>query len=126
MGSEPSLREQEQITEALKRHGEVFTAAERRAEFIVTGGFVLAGTALLIAFPPTADGWHVTAALSCVVALIVSFRAEFDIGSGFTVPSQLAFVPLLFTLPPSAAPAVVVLALALAYLPDVVRGELRA
>ncbi len=126
MASEPSLREQEQITEALKRHGQAFTAAERRAEFVVSGGFVVAATALLMAFPPTVDGWHVTAALACFVALTVALRAEFDIGSGFTVPCQLAFVPLLFTLPPSMAPGVVVLALVLAYLPDVVRGELRA
>ena len=46
-------------------------------------------------------------------------------GSGFTVPIQLAFVPLLFTLPSSLAPAAVVSALVIAYLPDVVRGKLR-
>lgn len=126
MASQPSLREQQQITEALKRHGDALTAGERRAELVVSGGFVLAAATLLIVFPPAASGWHLAAASACFAALIVALRAEFDIGNGFTVPSQLAFVPLLFTIPPSLAPVVVVLALVLAYVPDVLRGELRA
>jgi len=125
MGIDPSLRKQAQIKEALERHGETLTAAERRAEGVVSGGFVIAVAVLLVVFPPAAEQWHPAAAVACLVALIVALRAEFDVGSGFTVPSQLAFVPLLFTLPPSLAPVAVVLALVIAYTPDVVRGELR-
>ena len=76
-------------------------------------------------FPPAAESWHPLAFIACLVALIVASRAEFDMGSGFTVPIQLAFVPLLFTLPPSLAPSAVAFALMIAYLPDVVRGKLR-
>jgi putative nucleotidyltransferase with HDIG domain len=126
MATEPTLREQEQITEALKRHGDALTAGERRAEWVVSGGFVGAVAALLLLFPPSAGAWHPTAAIFCFFALIGALRAEFDLGSGFTVPSQLAFVPLLFTVPPSVVPVIVVLALVLAYLPDVARGRLRA
>jgi putative nucleotidyltransferase with HDIG domain len=126
MGLDPDLREQEQIALALQRHGETLTASERRAEAVVSGGFVIAVAALVVVFPPTTDLWHPLAAVACLVALIVAFRAEFDVASGFTVPSQVAFVPLLFTLPPSLAPVAVVLALMIAYLPDVVRGTLRS
>jgi putative nucleotidyltransferase with HDIG domain len=126
MASELSLREQEQITEAIKRHGDALTRAERRAEFVVSGGFVAAAAALVLLFTPVAHAWHPPAAICCFVALVVALRAEFDIGSGFTVPSQLAFVPLLFTVPPSVAPIVVVLALVVAFAPDVARGQLRA
>jgi putative nucleotidyltransferase with HDIG domain len=125
MGLDPNLREREQIADALKRHGETLTATERRVEAVVSGGFVLTIAALPVVFPPAADSWHPLAFFACLVALIVASRAEFDMGSGFTVPIQLAFVPLLFTLPPSLAPAAVVIALVTAYLPDVVRGKLR-
>jgi putative nucleotidyltransferase with HDIG domain len=125
VGLDPTLREQERMAEALQRHAESLTAAERRAEAIVSGGFVLAALALLVAAPPAALA-HPLAAAGCLIALVVALRAEFDTGSGFTVPSQLAFVPLLFALPPSLAPLAVVAALMIAYLPDVLRGEMRA
>jgi HD-GYP domain-containing protein (c-di-GMP phosphodiesterase class II) len=55
----------------------------------------------------------------------VASRTEFDTGAGNTVPTQLAFVPLLFSLPPSLVTACVPAAWALAKLPEVVRGEMR-
>lgn len=125
MTLDPSLREQEQIAETLQRNSETLSPAERRAEAVVSGGFVLALVLLLVVFPPTLAGWNAPAAIACMLALIVALRAKFDMGSGFTVPSQLAFVPLLFSMPASLAPAAVVVALVVAYLPDVVRGELR-
>ena len=125
MGAEPNLREQAQITETLRRHAEGFTACERRAEAIIGGGFALAVIALVTLFPPAADRWHPVAMVACSAALIVALRAEFDIGSGFTVPVQLAFVPLLFTMPASLVPVAVMLAGVAAYLPDVVRAGYR-
>jgi HD-GYP domain-containing protein (c-di-GMP phosphodiesterase class II) len=125
MGLNPSLAEQEQIAEALARHGDTLTPAERRAEAMVGGAFVIAITALVAAFPPMAEQWNAAAAIACVVALVAAQRAEFDMGSGFTVPVQLAFVPLLFAVPPSVAPLAVLVAMVFAYLPDVVRGEMR-
>ncbi len=125
MGLDPSLREQEQIADALNRHVETLSPAERRAEWIVGGGFVLALALLVLLFPPAREQWHPLSAACCLVVLIVALRARFDTGTGFTVPVQIAFVPLLFTVPPVLAPAVVVLALVIAHLPDVVRGELR-
>ena len=53
MGLEPTLRAQEHITEALKRHGERFNARERRAEAIVSGGFVADTTALIALLTPS-------------------------------------------------------------------------
>jgi len=99
MGLDPDLREQEQIADALRRHREPLTAAERRAEAVVSGGFVLAVALLLIA-APLGGVWEPLPAAGCLVALVVALRAEFDMGTGFTVPSELAFVPLLFTMPP--------------------------
>jgi HD-GYP domain-containing protein (c-di-GMP phosphodiesterase class II) len=125
MGLDPSLHEQTLIAETLERNRHTLSPAERRAEAVVSGGFVLAVVVLLVAFPPASTAWDAPAAIACFIALVVALHAKFDMGSGFTVPSQLAFVPLLFTVPPSLAPIVVVLALVVAYLPDVVRGKLR-
>jgi putative nucleotidyltransferase with HDIG domain len=126
MGLDPDLREQEQIADALRRHREPLTVVERRAEAVVSGGFVLVVALLLVLATPFEGVQHALPAAGCMVALVVALRAEFDMGAGFTVPSQLAFVPLLFTMPPAVVPVAVAAALFIAYVPDVVRGELRA
>ena len=50
-------------------------------------------------------------------------QIRFPIGYGFTVPTQLVFVPMLFLLPLGAVPLVVALAMVLRDLPEYVRGE---
>jgi putative nucleotidyltransferase with HDIG domain len=50
-------------------------------------------------------------------------RVRFPIGYGFTVPTQLVFVPMLFLLPVGDVPLVVAAAMMLRNLPEYVRGE---
>jgi hypothetical protein len=52
-------------------------------------------------------------AASCVAALAIASRVSFDVGAGFTVPTQIAFVPMLLSLPPYLVPPLTVLALGL-------------
>ena len=59
-----------------------------------------------------------------VAAAAVLGRLEFEIGAGFTVPTQLVFVPMLFALPPAVVPFAVAAALALDRAPDLVAGRL--
>ena len=54
-----------------------------------------------------------------VLLMAAMGRLQFEAGAGFLVPTQLAFVPMLFVLPPEIVPLVVVVALALGSLPDV-------
>ncbi len=58
-----------------------------------------------------------------VVAIAVAGNVVFDVGSGFTVPTQTVFVPMLFALPASAVPLLVPLALALGMMPQVLRRD---
>lgn len=125
MGLDPSVHEQNLMAQALERRAQALTPAELRAEILVSGGFLLTVAILLALFPPAHELWEPGPAAACLFALVVALRVEFDTGSGWTVPSQLAFVPLLFTMPPSLVPAAVVVALLIAKLPDVARGELR-
>jgi putative nucleotidyltransferase with HDIG domain len=122
--SAPTLREQDMLAETLQREGRPLRARARTAEGVVTAAFVAAAVALLVAAPP--DAFALAPALACVGMLALATRVPFHVASGFTVPTQLAFVPLLFAVPPAAAPPAVVLALVLGRLPRVVMGRTRA
>ncbi|HTZ65278.1 MAG TPA: HD-GYP domain-containing protein [Solirubrobacteraceae bacterium] len=113
----PNFEEQELLAETLARDGAPMSERERVAEMLVGGGFAIAAAALLWARPPGA--FALGPAVVCTVVLMLATRVRIDTPFGFTVPTQLAFVPLLFVLPPSLAPVIVALALALARLPDV-------
>ena len=53
----------------------------------------------------TADAVAVVPAAICLVVLAVATRVRFDMPFGFTVPIQLAFVPLLFAVPLALVPS---------------------
>jgi diguanylate cyclase (GGDEF)-like protein len=72
-----------------------------RAEIVAKGVPALAFVAAAAWFAATASstrslGWD---APVLVVALAALSRLEFEVGPGFAVPTQLAFVPMLFALP---------------------------
>jgi putative nucleotidyltransferase with HDIG domain len=117
MQLDPTVEEQERLAETLELEGTRMGAAERRAAAALTLLF-LAGTAALWAlYPP-----HVVHPLAAVLSLLVfaaATRVPFDTPFGYTAPTQLAFVPLVFAMPIALAPCGVVVALMLAMLPDV-------
>ena len=63
----------------------------------------------------------VTAAIF-VLGIAVASNVRFDIGAGFTVPTQAVFVPMLFAVPVTIVPLLTVVALALGMAPRVLRG----
>jgi putative nucleotidyltransferase with HDIG domain len=92
--------------------------AERRSALIVGGCFLAAATALaLLAGPPPGSSLPVVALY--VLGLAAASEVRFEIGAGFTVPTQAVFVPMLFAVPVALAPLLVVLALALALAPAI-------
>jgi putative nucleotidyltransferase with HDIG domain len=119
-----SPAEAAQLDALLERDGSPLSAPERRAEVIVGGAFLAAVAGLLLGFG--GDGsilWVPT--LSAVLLLAVAMNVRFDVGGGFTVPTQLAFVPLMFCVPPALLPVAVVAAIVLGRTPAVWRGTLR-
>ncbi len=123
MSFAPTLEEQDLLAESFRRAGSRMTARERAAEMILGGGFVAAAAMLWAISPP--PSFHVASGLICVAVMALATTVQFDTPFGFTVPTQLAFVPLLFAVPPAIVPIAVVTALALARLRDVLRGECR-
>jgi signal transduction histidine kinase/ActR/RegA family two-component response regulator len=124
MLGKPPPEEQALLAETLQRPRTTLTARERIAETIVDGGFVLAVALLWLAAPPHAV--PLLPALACVPILAVVWRVRIDTPFGFTVPTQLAFVPLLFAMPVVIVPIAVALAAVVVRLPEVRSGELRA
>jgi putative nucleotidyltransferase with HDIG domain len=103
----PSIEEQRLVESAIERRFAPLDARERRAETALGMTFALACLLLAVACPPALDAVEPGTAIACAVALGVAGRVRFVVGAGFTVPTQLAFIPLAFSVPPALlAPAV--------------------
>jgi putative nucleotidyltransferase with HDIG domain len=121
MSLEPNLEEQQLLADTLKRAGSSMTSRVRLIEVSVAVGFSAAVAWLWVSYPPRP--FAALPAAACLVVLALATRVRFDMPFGFTVPTQLAFVPLLFAMPPALVPVGVVVALLISSLPDVVRGR---
>jgi signal transduction histidine kinase/CheY-like chemotaxis protein len=123
MLGKPSDEEQAVIADTLQRPSSGLTARERLAEAIVGGCFAAAVAALWVAAPP--HSFAIVPSVVCLLVLVLALRVQIDTPFGFTVPTQLAFVPLVFVVPVSLVPLAVLLAMVLSRLPDIVRGDVR-
>jgi putative nucleotidyltransferase with HDIG domain len=109
------------VEELLEGFDRAFPAPPRRRELIVecasTGAF-FAVAAVLMATVPEGRPFDLSLALGLVGAYAVASRVRFAIGYGFTVPTQLVFVPMLFLLPLATVPLVVAAGIAVGSLPE--------
>jgi putative nucleotidyltransferase with HDIG domain len=122
MALEPSFEEQELLADTLRRAASDMTRRELLAEALVGVLFAAAVIGVWWLRPP-----HIFApalALGCMAVMALASRVRFDTPFGFTVATQLAFVPLLFAAPIALVPLAVAVALAAARLPDVVAGRI--
>jgi HD-GYP domain-containing protein (c-di-GMP phosphodiesterase class II) len=93
---------------------------ELRGE-LVAGLAFLAVAVVLFAGAPKDDSPLLAVAL--VVAYALASHIRFDVGAGYTVPTQLALVPMLLLLPPAEVPLLVLAGNLLSELPDYVRAR---
>ncbi|MGN6557217.1 MAG: HD-GYP domain-containing protein [Solirubrobacterales bacterium] len=95
---------------------------ERAVEWTAAAGFLLIalGMALLLDSPRSLEAVPLA---SLVIAYVLACRAQFDIADGYTVPTELVLVPMLFLLPTPAVPLVVSLSWALGRLLDYAGGS---
>ena len=95
---------------------------ERVTHAVAAGGYLAAATALAVLAP-----WERSfsaATFVVVLAIYVAAHAvRFPAGGGWTVPTQLVFVPMLFLLPTPLVPLVASLGGFLARTPDLARGR---
>src|SRR4051812_45966958 len=86
------------------------------------GAFLIAATALAAFSDP--QPFELDTALLVLIGMVLGARVVFEVGSAYTMPIQLAFVPALFVLPPASVPLLVAAALVVARSFDVVQGQL--
>ena len=124
MALNPTLEEQQLVEAALERRFTSLRVRERKAETLLGGGFALACVLLVLAAPPWDVAIDPASGVFCALALAVALRVHFIVGPGYTVPTQLAFIPLAFAIPPALLAPVVASVFAAVQLADGVRGRL--
>ncbi len=103
--------------------GRAVRGRELRLELLMTGAFA-AGLVGLIALAGPGGVLHPVIVV-VLVAYAIASRADFAIGSGHVVPTQLFLVPLFVLAPAQIVPGLVFLGLALGLVGDVVLGRAR-
>jgi putative nucleotidyltransferase with HDIG domain len=107
-----------------ERHERQRQRVVRREAFVEIGAavaFLIVAIALPSIAGAPAPPANVTIAL--IVALALTMLVEFDVGAGYTAPTQLAFVPALFLIDPAWVPLVVAAGLVLGRLRDIARDH---
>ena len=112
-----------QLAERRPARGEAPTWHEYRAELAVGVPFLAAATAMALV-GDSGTPLEAGPAILLVLSYAVLSRVRFHAGVGHTVPTQLAFVPMLFLLPTELVPLLVLLGMLVGNLPDYARGKL--
>jgi putative nucleotidyltransferase with HDIG domain len=120
---DPTVEEQLLLVATLEQSESQTAGRERFTEASVAAAFIAVTVALLWRLPP--HGLSVGLAVASLLIMALASAVRFDTPFGFTVATQLGFVPALFALPLSLVPVAVVVALALAHMPQVVSGRFR-
>ena len=88
-------------------------------------GFIVAA-ALFAALAESSRDPSPLLVFGLVGAYALSYRIEFEIGSGMAVPTQLVFVPMLFVLPLGLVPFAVAAGIMLANVAEILEGRIQA
>lgn len=95
---------------------------ELRSELISVAAFVAVASTLAAASPLDRD-FDAPLAVVLLATYALMARVRFPIGYGFTIPTQLVLVPMLFLEPVGAVPLLAAAGMVLACLPEYLRGE---
>jgi HD-GYP domain-containing protein (c-di-GMP phosphodiesterase class II) len=95
---------------------------ERRVEAIAAASFLAVAVAMPLLMPSPRP-LQLPTLIFLVAAYVATCRAKFDIADGYTVPTELVLVPMLFLLPTPIVPLVVSLSWALGRMLDYASGR---
>jgi putative nucleotidyltransferase with HDIG domain len=100
-------------------------APAARREAVVETSFALAFLVVAVALPWAfgAESPPTQTLVALILALALVSCVEFDVGAGYTIPTQIVFVPVLFLVDPAWAPLIVAAALVLGRGRDIVRDH---
>jgi HD-GYP domain-containing protein (c-di-GMP phosphodiesterase class II) len=103
------------------RH-ERLVGRELAAESVTAACFLALAVVLAIVVPGERD-FDAPLALTLVATYALMARVHFPIGYGFTIPTQLVLVPMLFLVPLGAVPLLVAAGMVLGTVPDFRHGD---
>jgi HD-GYP domain-containing protein (c-di-GMP phosphodiesterase class II) len=95
---------------------------ELAAEGATAAAFLAVATALAVLMPQERS-FDAPLAATLVVTYALMARVRFPIGYGFTIPTQLVLVPMLFLMPLGIVPLLVAAGMVLGGLPEYLRGD---
>jgi putative nucleotidyltransferase with HDIG domain len=121
MALNPNVEEQAMVADVLNRESTHMTLREIVVEGLVGAGFVVACAGIWLLYPPAA--FAVWPALLCLAVLVIASNVRFDTPFGYTVATQLAFVPMLFAVPVAVAPIAAFVAVAVSGVFRVLAGK---
>jgi putative nucleotidyltransferase with HDIG domain len=118
---ELSQTEENRLAETLEKYRSRLSRQEAASAMVGVALPALLWVALAVGHP--LGRLPALPAIACVVVLVAAMRVRIDMPLGYTVPTQLAYVPLLFAVPPLLAPPLVLVGLLVGGLLDVIRGR---
>jgi len=120
-----AFKESERARASFARRVQRMAFVERRGELLVGGGFMVVAVALALV-GEISQSFSLPIVALYVLGIAAASQVRFDIGAGFTVPTQAVFVPMLFAVPVSLVPLLVALALALGMAPGILSRKVPA
>lgn len=118
-----AVLEEQLIEQSREAAGDPLDAAARRATFVVGGLFVVGATLVSVLYE-SERAFDPATALALMVVYAIASRVAFEIGGGYAIPTQIAFVPMVLVLPVDRVPWFVAGGLILGGLLDVWRSGL--
>jgi HD-GYP domain-containing protein (c-di-GMP phosphodiesterase class II) len=110
------------LEEATARPAAPLARRELLTELGLTA-LVLASVAAIAAIVPSARAISVLGAAGLVAAYAIAQQIQFDVGPGYTIPTQLVLMPTLLLAPPALVPLLVAAGLLVGRLPRYLRRE---
>jgi HD-GYP domain-containing protein (c-di-GMP phosphodiesterase class II) len=113
----------EQLFEAAStRKAAPLSMRELRVDGLL-GALLLVAVAAIALVAPSERSLSPLGAVALVCAFALTQRIQFDAGTGYTVPSQLVFIPMLVIAPPALVPLLVAASFLVGRLPRYLRGD---
>jgi HD-GYP domain-containing protein (c-di-GMP phosphodiesterase class II) len=120
LDSDPAV---EQLLQGAEPRAAAAPPSRELGSELIAGGALVLACALIDTLMPDGRWGNPLVVVALVVCYAVVGRVSFDVGAGYTTPTQLVLVPLLFVVPPAALPLVVAAAAVLRRAPDVLSGR---
>jgi signal transduction histidine kinase len=112
----------ELLEEGRSSGARILDRRQTAAELLVGGAFVVAAAAMAFLMTSGRE-FRPGVALVFVLAYAAATRIQFEVGAGYSPPTQLILVPMLFALPQQIVPLAVAAGLLLGDFPDFVAGR---